>query len=289
MERAEKELSSELYEDLVRLYRHCVVRGLSPDTLYTYLNRSLLFLNYVQKLGKSLDDLELDDVEEYLSSISNPLSRKVYVRAIRCFAKANIKEHPVFYRLSRQIKYPKEKVKLPELPSPIDVNRLIQSARQPYKSIIVMLYEGGLRRCEALSLKYGDVEDWDIGYRVRVRFSKSLPRTVFIIRYAYVLRERLQQHRSKEREDWLFYNTYGEPIRPSALTMYIHRLCKRIGLNPKLLHPHNLRHLRATEMYKERKFTELLLMKYFGWKTRKMIDVYAKITVDDLEETVRKL
>ena len=166
---------------------------------------------------------------------------------------------------------------------------LIERARQPYKAIFVLLYEGGLRRCEILSLKYGDVRDWDVGYKVVIRFSKSEPRSVFIVKYAHILRDWLMQHRSKNPQDWLFYNSYGEPIRPSALTVYLRRLARRLGLNPDLLHPHNLRHLRATELYKSRKFTELELMKWFGWKTRKMIDVYSKITMDDVEERVREL
>ncbi|RLF21439.1 MAG: hypothetical protein DRN15_11180 [Thermoprotei archaeon] len=49
--------------------------------------------------------------------------------------------------------------------------------------------------------------------------------------------------------------------------MYLRRLAKRLGLNPDLFHPHNLRHLRATELYKSRKLTELEMMKLFGWKT----------------------
>jgi len=95
---------------------------------------------------------------------------------------------------------------------------------------------------------------------------------------------------SKNPKDWLFYSLYtGNPIKPSALTMYLRRLVRRLGLNPDLLHPHNLRHLRATELYKSRKFTELEMMEWFGWKTRQMIDIYSKITMDDIEERIREL
>lgn len=49
--------------------------------------------------------------------------------------------------------------------------KLMQNLGQ-YKAIIAILYEGGLRRCEALNLRYGDVQDWDVGYKITVRFSK---------------------------------------------------------------------------------------------------------------------
>ena len=62
-----------------------------------------------------------------------------------------------------------------------------------------------------------------------------------------------------------------------------------LGFNPDLSCPHNLRHLRVTELYKSRKFTELEMMKWFGWRTRTMIDVYSKITMNDVEKKVREL
>jgi len=289
MRRAGRELSREHFEALVRVEKHVFSMGYSLDSVYTVLNRSLAFLKYVQKLGKGLDDLDLDDVNAFLAPIERLNTKKAYVRAIRALAKVNARHYPSFYRLSRQVKYPRERVKIPQLPGPREVELLIEKARQPYKALIAVLYEGGLRRCEALNLKYGDVGDWDVGYRVAVRFSKSQPRTVFIIKYAYILREWLESHRSKRPEDWLFYTRRGTPIRPSALTMYLRRLAKRLGLNPDILHPHNLRHLRATELYKSRKLSELEMMKYFGWRTRRMIDVYSKITMDDVEERMREI
>jgi ribosomal protein L40E len=46
---------------------------------------------------------------------------------------------------------------------------------------------------------------------------------------------------------------------------------------------HILRHTRATELLKSRTFTEKEMMLWFGWRTRGMIDVYAKVTMSDVE------
>ena len=290
LKRARKEIKiKEHLEMLERYHKYMRVQGHTLGTIYTNLNKSLLFLNYVEALGKTIDKITFDEIQDYLSTKGKPSTVRRYITAIRGLAKANAQYKPLFLQLVKQIKLPRVKQKLPQLPKPEDVEKLIMNARQPYKAIIAILYEGGLRRCEALNLRYGDVEPWDVGYRVWVRKSKSLPRVVFIVKYAHVLRDWLLQHRSKHPNDWLFYNTYGEPIRSSTLSTYIRRLAKRLGLNPDLLHPHNLRHLRATELYKSRKLTELELMKLFGWKTRTMIDVYSKITMDDVEERMREL
>jgi len=48
---------------------------------------------------------------------------------------------------------------------------------------------------------------------------------------------------------------------------------------------HVLRHSRATELLKKRVFTEREMMKWFGWKTRKMIDVYSHITMENVEKS----
>ena len=99
-------------------------------------------------------------------------------------------------------------------------------------------------------------------------------------------------HRSKNPSDWLFYSLYtGNPIRPSALTTYVYRLCWRLGYDPKELrvHPHAFRHLRATELYKTKKISEKEMMKLFGWKTRKMIDRYARIVQEDVEESILEI
>ncbi len=241
LSRARKELRiREHLEMFERFYRWMKVQNYSPDTIYLYLNRSLLFLSYVEALGKTIDGITLDEIQDYLSTRGKPSTVGRYVEAIRGLAKANAQYKPLFLQIAKHIRYPKVRRTLPQLPRPEDVEKLIMNARQPCKSIIAILYEGGLRRCEALNLRYGDVEVWDVGYRIWVRKSKSEPRVVFIVKYAHVLRDWLLQHRSKHPSDWLFYNRYGEPVRPSALTMYLRRLARRLGLNPDLFHPHNL-------------------------------------------------
>ncbi len=64
------------------------------------------------------------------------------------------------------MKYPRTKVKIPRLPTKEDVDRLMSAAEYPYRAMIVVLYEGGLRRCRTLNLRYGDVEPWEGGCRV---------------------------------------------------------------------------------------------------------------------------
>jgi len=64
---------------------------------------------------------------------------------------------------------------IPQLPDDQEVLLLINHAVQPYKSILALAYECGLRRSEILLLKIGDIEDLGDYIRLHVRNSKSEP------------------------------------------------------------------------------------------------------------------
>ena len=288
MDRLRRELP-ESYFAYLELLKTDLTDLSSTDTIYSYLNAAGIFLKYIIKEGKELENISARDIKMFLARYKSPQTRNVKLRAIRRLAKSTgIK---TFIDAAYNVRFPKIKTGIPYIADKKAVEQLIEHARQPYKTVISIIYETGIRRSEALSLKYGDVEEWDYGYKLKIRHSKSQPRIVYIIIYQNTLREWLQQHRSKDPNDWLFYTSTGNPIRPSTLTVYIRKLAKNLGLDPdKLnLHPHAIRHLRATELYKSKKLSEKELMKLFGWKTRTMIDVYARIVQEDVEESLIQL
>jgi len=146
LDRAKREVKArEHLEMLERLHKYMRAQGYSLDTIYIYLNRSLLFIEYVEALGKTIDEITLDEIQDYLSTRGKPSTVERYVAAIRSLAKANAQYKPLFLQIVKHIKHPKVKQTLPQLPKPEDVEKLIMNARQPYKAIIAILYEGGLR------------------------------------------------------------------------------------------------------------------------------------------------
>ena len=99
------------------------------------------------------------------------------------------------------VKYVKLSEKLLDVPPKDIVSKLIKEAKQPYKSIIAILSECELRRCEVLNLKYGDIIERKYGFKTRVNFSKSQPRAVYLVRYQSILHKWLLRHRSKDPSD----------------------------------------------------------------------------------------
>ena len=282
-------LSEENYRYLLLLKTDLESELRSTDTIYTILSTAGLFLAYLQENNIGLEMVKTYHIKMFLSKYKNTWTRATKLRAIRRLAKATGVK--TFIEAAYNVKYPRREERLPKTADKEAVEQLIEHARQPYKTILAILYETGVRRSEALSLKYGDVEKWEHGYKIRIRRSKSQPRTVYIILYQNILEDLLRKHRTKDPEDWLFKTRTGNPVTPSALTMYIRRLARSLGLDPDKthLHPHAFRHLRATELYKTRKLSEKELMILFGWKTREMIDIYAKLTQEDVEERLAEI
>jgi len=73
LNRARREVKvREHLEMLERFHKYMRAQGYSLDTIYVYLNKSLLFLNYVEALGKTIDKITLDEIQDYLSTRGKP-------------------------------------------------------------------------------------------------------------------------------------------------------------------------------------------------------------------------
>ena len=76
LSRARRELKvREHLEMLERFHKYMRTQGYSLDTIYIHLNRSLLFLNYVEALGKTIDEITLDEIQDYLSTRGKPATK----------------------------------------------------------------------------------------------------------------------------------------------------------------------------------------------------------------------
>ncbi len=82
----------------------------------------------------------------------------------------------------------------------------------------------------------------------------------------------------KDPEDYIFSYEYNRYLKKLIEAWKLARL------SPIKRKFHVLRHTRATEILKADVFNEKAMMMRFGWRTRKMIDVYSHITMEDVEQ-----
>ena len=180
--------------------------GKSHETVYNYALRVFYFLEHLERQGKDVNHLALLELKKYVAKIKRKTTQHGVKIALKAFLRFLIEAYDELNleierdRLNEIYKYFKvENIKdtLPELPPnlPEIVEKLIDHARQPYKSILAIAYETGARRGEILNLKVGDVEDAGDYIKIKIRKSKSQGRTVVVIKYQNIVREWLKLHR----------------------------------------------------------------------------------------------
>jgi len=86
IKRAKGELKKSFYELFKAYYKYIVSAGHSVDMIYVELSRCLVFLKYVQVLRMSLDELELEDINDFLASRESASTRRWYMNVLRNFS-----------------------------------------------------------------------------------------------------------------------------------------------------------------------------------------------------------
>jgi len=248
--------------------------GRTAKTLYDYL---YALKGAFEKLGKNPRELTLEDIYAALPKLSVPQAKvlKLYIK----FLWKTTREEK-WRSIYEELRIRNRKPGLPETLTREQVERLLEACGKvdfELKALAAVVYETGARVQEILALRGRDVEFDGYGARLRIRRSKSEARTVRVSLYANLLAAWLEARRPAP----------DERIFPREYTTYRRRLRKAwrlAGLPPTRQPFHILRHTRATELLKSRVFTEKEMMMWFGWRTRSMIDVYAKVTMQDVEE-----
>jgi integrase len=248
--------------------------GRAAKSLYNYL---YALRGAFEKLGKNPRELTLEDAYALLPKLGVH-EAKVLKLYIKFLWKTTREER--WRTIYEEVKIRNRKPGLPEALTREELARLLESCGRvdfELKALAAVVYETGARVQEVLALRGRDVEFDQYGARLYIRRSKSEARTVRVSLYANLLAAWLEARRPAP----------DERIFPRSYQSYYVRLRKAwrlAGLPPTRQPFHILRHTRATELLKGRVFTEKEMMMWFGWRTRSMIDVYAKVTMQDVEE-----
>ena len=250
-------------------------RSYSPNTLHRYLVELRKLSCLLAKRGKGLRQLEYEDYLELHGALKYPEAVKLYLKFLY-----EVSGEEKWERLYKRVKVPKAKQRLPEALTREQVEKLLEECGREdleLKVLVALIYETGARAGEILRLKAKDVEFDEHGARLWIRKSKSEARVLRVALYANLLAAWMETRKPKAEE----------PIFTREYNAYLKRLARaweRAGLPPTSRKFHILRHTRATELLKSRVFSEKEMMLWFGWRTRTMIDVYARVTMEDAEQ-----
>ena len=241
---------------------------LSPWAIKANL-QALLTLGYD---GKPYEQLTKEDLMNWMHQLdSNGYSLetiisyrqrvKTFLRWIHgCRRPSDPSPDPVCW-----IRVPKRQRDLPRgILTPSEIKRMLAAcSNQRNRALVHVLYESGARVGEVLGLKIGDVELDRWGAVLLVK-GKTGMRRIRLVESAPDLQLWLTMHPHPEDSSaWLWpSNRENKPLTVERVNGILKRLARMAGVN-KRVHPHLLRHSRATHL--ARVLTECQLRLYFGW------------------------
>jgi len=277
-----KEIVEKFKEDLIS-------QGLSKSRVLKHLYN---FYMLSQMTNKEFKGATKEDVKEIIIKIEQcnnaPETKKGY--------KVTLKKLYKFLRGTED--YPEEvkwikasngknNHKLPEdLLTEEDIKKLIDSTDTlQEKAFIFVLYEGGCRIGEVLSLKVKNVKFDEYGAVLLVD-GKTGQRRVRVVSSSPCLREYINSHPQKSISEaplWL-HRLRNNAFVYDDVKHILHKLGKRAKIN-KPVNPHNFRHSRAT--YLANRITEAQMKEFFGWvQSSDMASVYVHLSGRDVDKAI---
>jgi len=168
-----------------------------------------------------------------------------------------------------------------------EIRRILEACtRQRDRALVFVGYESGARAGELLGLRIRDVEFDDYGAVLRVR-GKTGFRRIRLVESVHDLLEWLKQHPYKSDPDaplWISRQGGVRPVSKQRFCEILDRAARAAGIR-KHVHPHLLRHSRATHLAKV--LTEAQMREFFGWTKRSEVPaIYVHLSGRDVDEAL---
>ena len=256
------ETDKKTQSNVVRSYQRYLKlqRGFSPHTVEAYQRDLEKLLNYLKQEGKTVDDVQLDDLQHFAATLHElgigPSSQCRILSGVRSFFR--------FLELdgwreddpSELLESPVLGEHLPEVLSEEEVDMLEGSIDlskwegQRNKAIIEVLFSCGLRVSELVNLKLSSIYVDEQYVRVMGKGSKErlVPISPKALRELdlWMVDRNLMKIKPGE-EDYVFLNRRGAHLTRTMILIMIKRQAGEAGIQ-KTISPHTLRHSFATAL-----------------------------------------
>lgn len=196
LEKAKKELRTSVHRELLELFIYDIIAENHPSyDVYTKISRITRFLKWLKSREKDIRTCTRFDISRFLVTEVNPSNGHRIAADIKRFIrflKEKIDENYEKLYRSFKVKKPKD-YPLPPTPSNELIELILKNSSTFYKALFSVLYEGGFRPGEALSIRIRHVEDRGDYIKIVVPKSKTMQRAVYMVRYQKCLREWLRE------------------------------------------------------------------------------------------------
>lgn len=251
--------------ELGKTIKNRAKKKIAEGRLSKYLYRLRDLSNYFNKpfravtqkdMERFIYDLERDKIKEYSERTKVDIKNNIkkFWRWLYTGKKAKRDEYGNL-DIINWIDTSLEEKEIPALTRE-EVEMLANACDIEYRAIVKLLFDSGARIEELLNVTLGDLTKKDDFYKMRIRFSKTKPRTISVPMCTQELEEWLRIHPDKDN-----LAAYLFPVNYDAVRMKLKRTATKVlGKN---VTPHILRHSSAT--YYCNKLNPFQLSYRYGW------------------------
>lgn len=272
-------------------------RNFSPNTIDGYQRDLQKLLDYMQGAGKTVYDIEIEDLETFSASLHDigisPTSQCRILSGVRSFCRFLVVDGYRDNDPSELLESPKIGEHLPEVLSTQEVDMLEASIDlskwegHRNRAIIEVLFSCGLRVSELINLKLSNLYLEECFIRVMGKGSKErlVPISARAIsELEYWFADRNVMNIKPGEENYVFLNRRGAHLTRTMILIMIKRQAKAAGIH-KTISPHTLRHSFATALL-EGGANLRVIQEMLGHESIATTEIYTHIDTTTLREEI---
>lgn len=254
-----------------------ILKGYAENTQRNYCTAFIKFMKYFN--STSLSVINENDVRNYLEhliTVEKASTSKVNIAlsSIKFYYETVLDLPKLFVKIER----PRKSKKLPKVLSKGEIqDLLLHTNNLKHKSIISLLYSGGLRRSEVINLKVVDIDSHRMLIKIRGakgfkdRFTVLTPTMLDLLRSYY---------KTYYPRGFLFEGAGNSQYSSTSVLNVVTKAALRAGFLKRVT-PHMLRHSFATHLLEagtSLRHIQLLL----GHNSSKTTEIYTHVAKNDI-------
>jgi integrase/recombinase XerD len=222
------------------------IQRYSPSSIKNYNSNLFQFLTIVSHKYPSAEEIEIAAIEKYIFWKIKKDSISASHQRIILASIAKFYELVIEKRINLKHLYPQRKEhKLPNYLTFDEVKKLIEVTHNlKHKSIIMLLYSGGLRLSEVINLKITDIDSNSMTITIRQAKGKKDRQVMLSEHFLIYLRQYYIQYKPSY---YLFEGQNSLQYSGRSIQQIVKESATKSGIN-KIVSPHVLRHSFATHL-----------------------------------------
>ncbi|GAB6098958.1 site-specific integrase [Halanaerocella petrolearia] len=254
------------------------LKGYSSNTIESYLSHISKFTSFIDKELKAITNRDVKEYTLFLleeEELSHSFVNQA-ISAIKLMGEVLDKNN-----ISVKVPRPKKEKKLPTVLSESEVTNILEVLdNEKHKTILYLIYSGGLRVGEVVRLKVKDIDSDRMIVRIRQGKGKKDRDTILS---KAGLKQLKKYYRLYQPNEWLFPG--GKPdshLTERSVQRFFKKACSKAKIK-KDVTVHNLRHSFATHLL-ERGTDLRYIQELLGHKSSKTTEVYTHVSKNSMNK-----